>query len=220
MFAEPKPTAERPLNRSSRRSLARAFRHRFTSSLARFRREEDGVAAIEFAFALVLVFVPLFMGFAELAHMQQRTTGLNTTTAMVADMMAQFAVVDKNTLDEVLTTAEYVMGARTVAANSNELSMMVMGVVVPKAGSADTTPYVRWSMSNKGTSTCSLGSPLPSGVATPTSTDRLLIVADGALSYTSQFNFFRSGKTELDHRSIYAPRLSGSTTGPNTCPKP
>lgn len=230
-----------PIAHIARRAVAPLAR-----ALPRFVRREEGTSAIEFAIILPAFLLPAWFGFAEIAVMQERTTVLNTTTSMVADMISQYQAVSQERMTEVMSTAQYVLGVDTDA--SPDFTMVVMGVVVPAAvpaGDPQKDPYVAWSMDRAGGSVaCGTKVELPPGVATPTATDRTVIVAEGTLNYSSPFlwdsdrsskGFDRSdgGQGEvtadgwlkvigqpLRHRAIYAPRRVSNPTGPNPCPPP
>ena len=183
------------------RPLPRTFplARRTRRALARFVRREDGTSAVEFAIILPLFLLPAWFGFAEIAAMQERTTVLNTTTAMVADMVSQYQQVEQTQLNDIMTTAQYMLGPRT--SQSADFTMVVMGVVVPAkvdAGDTQPKPYIGWSMDRIGGSVpCGTPITLPAGVAEPTASDRTVIVADGTLVYDSPFGWDRerSSKT-------------------------
>lgn len=193
---------------------------RLASALRRFAGGEAGTAGIEFTFVMTLFLIPAWLGFAEVARLQERTTTLNTTTYMVADMIARFAQPDQDDLDDVMDTAEYVIGNDP---QRDDLTMLVMGVIVPKKKAASSSgaqekPFVAWSMHNKGGDPpCTLSGALPPGVGEPTASDRFIIVVDGTLVHDSPLKFSRLTPDTLTHRAIYAPRETATRKGPNDC---
>ena len=190
--------------------------------LAAFRDAEDGVAAIEFALILTLILLPLWLGFAEVAKMHERSTTMLSTTTTVADMVSAYPKITQAQLSDVLEAAAYTVGAdagRKRGDGTSMMNMMVKGVVVPKQGST-TPPYVAWSMDNDGRSTCQLGDALPARIAERGPAERFLIVVEGKLSYKTNLDWNRSGYQSTKHRAYFSPRLAASVSGPNPCPKP
>lgn len=192
---------------------------RLTTTLTRcmkgFARQEDGTAGVELTIVLCIFLLPLWLGFAEIGKIQERQTVINTSTAMIADMVAQLQDVKKSDIDDIIEAARIVTGDKNTHAR-------VMAVVIPKKadpGKAQAKPYIKWAAySWRDSGACGTYNGLPANVATPTDTDRIIIVADGWLWFNNELQWVTSIDDEwFQERSFYAPRVTAETTGPNMC---
>jgi len=185
-----------------------AVRHR--RALRRFRRDRNGVSAVEFALILPLM-VTFYLGSVELGNglaVQFKTTLAART---VADLASQYSSnIDPPTMAQILGAASTVV---TPYSASNMIVVVSEVTTTNSTGSAKVT----WSAANGG-SARAVGSPitLPSALHTlPTGTS--LIFGEVTYPYSPQFGYVLTGTINMYESQYFYPRKSNCVTYNNVC---
>ena len=113
-----------------------ALRNRFGQALARFAREQDGVAAVEFALIAPILIAALF-GMTALGSYLRVASDLNAAADLVSDLASQQAKVTKDELDKFLIAAE----AMSVDVKPGKMELRVDGIWMNQFG----VPKITWS---------------------------------------------------------------------------
>ena len=169
--------------------------------LNRFRRDERGVSAVEFAM-LAPVMIIIFFGMTVFCMGFMANKRMTHTNAAVADMVAQSATVDEDELDDVLTVGTLLMQPFP----EDNLSIRVTSVT--RVGGRDT---IDWSQGrdyparNKGDEYPDI----PEGLI---SDGEGLIVTEATYDFDSPVDMFLEGLTTFEAIHFVRPRLVETTT--------
>jgi Flp pilus assembly protein TadG len=171
-----------------------------------------GVAAVEMAIVAPLL-VLLLLGTAEAAHLIKRHFEVAQTASTVADVVARYENVTKDSINAIFDVSERVMGASTFRSNGR----IILSSVAKGSTTASPTT-VSWQCSGGGTlpAVSAVGKPtqkatLPGGLVLDVNDN--VIVAEVFFKYEPLFRILPLAQT-IQKRSLFRPRLGALTTAP------
>lgn len=167
-------------------------------------RDRDGVAAIEFAMIVPLMFM-LFVGaveFSQAITVDRRVTQIASSTA---DLVARTKSISSSEVDSIFKISDELMKPYETA----PLKISILNVIASPSDATDTT--VCWFQNYQGgAATYTKGQKynLPTGVV---QAGESVIVAEVRYAYTPPlFQYFMKGTTDLSETFYLKPRLSAS----------
>lgn len=180
---------------------------------ARFRRSDRGVAAVEFAMILPIMFF-MFVGsveFSQAITVDRRVTQIASSTA---DLVAR----EKSLTGAQMLGIMNIINQLIKPYDGTRLALTVTSVAASASDATDTR--VQWTCNHNGgvsTYTANQTFPLPTGIV---EVGTSVIVTDVTYNYTPLiFNYFITTAFNLQERFYLKPRLSTSVTysGTSTC---
>lgn len=165
-----------------------------TAFLSAFRRDQKGIAAVEFAL-LAPVMILLYFGMAELCQGFMAQKRMSHVTSMVADLTAQAQAVNENDLTDIFNVGDQIMQPFS----DDALKMRVSSVTRGSDGIID----VDWSF---GRDMPELQEPVtvPNGLI---GNGESLIIAEAIYDYESPVGRFLPGITKLNRIFYLRPRV-------------
>lgn len=106
------------------------------TTVSRFRKERDGVGAVEFAL-IAPVLIVLYVGSLETSVAMSVNKKISRASSSIADLVTQQTAVDKNFLKTMIDVAESVIAPFGI----NDLKIAVTGINIDASGN----PKVAWS---------------------------------------------------------------------------
>ncbi len=175
------------------------------SRLRDFARNNDGLAALEFAL-LLPVMVLLYVGGVEVDNGVAISYKTTLTARTVADLATQYLSIDNSTMTSILNASSQVIAPYS----SSNIVVTVSEVSVDANGNAT----IIWSDSLNGTAR-NVGQPvtLPAQVNTPNNS---LIWGEVTYSYTPSLGVVLTGTYKIYENVFLYPRLSSSVTRVNS----
>lgn len=185
--------------------------------LGRLRRDQKGVAAVEFAIIVTLM-VPLLLGTFETTQALQASRKVSVAARALADLASQSATLSNTEMTNILDAARAVLApfpqSRTVA--------VVTGIKIDDKGNAT----VAWSdvcnkagsMTDSGGNTVGqargVGSSVsvPDGVKPPVGTAGFLVLAEVYHRYVPAIGWKLEAGITLSDRLYSSPRIGASVT--------
>ena len=172
--------------------------------LGRFWRNRDGVAAVEFAMIVPVMFV-LFVGSVEFSQALTVDRRVTQIASSAADLVARTKSISTSEVSSIFEISNHLMQPYT----TTPLKITIVNVVANATDATNTT--VCWSQNYQGGVTnYSNGQSytLPTGIV---QAGESVIVAEVAYAYTPiLFNYFMPGTTNLTETFYLKPRLSAS----------
>lgn len=164
------------------------------AALLTFRRDQKGLAAVEFAL-LAPVMILLYFGMAELCQGYMALKRTSHVTSMVADLTAQAQAVNQNDLNDIFSIGNQIMQPFS----ADPLKMRVSSVTRGSDGNID----VDWSY---GRDMSKLQEPVtvPDGLI---GKGESLIIAETVYDYDSPVDKFLPGITKLSRVFYLRPRV-------------
>ncbi|MFT3978729.1 MAG: pilus assembly protein [Sphingomonas bacterium] len=184
----------------------------------RFRRDAQGVAAIEFAMALPVMLVA-YCGSVDVVQMVMANRKVAQLRLALADLTAQYAPIAPSDLENIFDAAQMVLQPF----DSANVNMVISSVVIDANGAAK----VCWSSTRNGTALARGATvTLPDSVRVPSTS---VIMARAAYKYTPTIGYVLTGTFTLGDDPIYTRPRSGQAlgtasieqiarTGTNPCP--
>lgn len=171
------------------------------SFIARFRRDQSGLSAVEFAIILPIMLTWL-LGSIEFANGYTADRKVTQTTSTLADLAAQDTNLTNAEINDIFAASAAVMNP----INTSGMGMRITSVVVDAAGVAK----VAWSDA-RNMSARSVGSTvtLPTGMAPPNGS---VIFTETELNYSSRFGEFLSSGIVIKDKFYLRPRRSLKVT--------
>jgi Flp pilus assembly protein TadG len=178
---------------------------RLGTALRRFRRDDGGVAAIEFAF-VVPIMVAMYLGMIELSKGVTISRKTDNLSRNVSDLAAQSGEITNAYLTSLFQSAATVM----YPYNATGMRLRLTSVAV----NASSEVFVDWSVSNDATGTnfnpgdfapltqCSSFT-LDPGLVTPRTS---YMIAEVKISYTGPYEFVVKAPITLSSRTVMPPR--------------
>lgn len=122
-------------------------RYTFLSRLSRFRTDEGGIAAVQFAFIAPL-FGLIFLGAAASFQSARAARQATTTTVTVADLVTRSNEMDKDRREAVYATSKALMDRWP---EDNPYAVSITSIVNPEesAGDPEVDKEVVWSVANR-----------------------------------------------------------------------
>lgn len=192
------------------------WRNRIGDLLARFRRQDEAVAAVEFA--LILPFLlALYLGSMEASALFTADRRINTISATMGDLVSQWDS-DKSTDGKIPTTTmnDYFAAAQSLIypMSTTGLKQVISGVQV----NTDGTTKVLWSRAYNGGTARTVNSsyPLPStkemNKVTRETTAQFLVAAETYYSYKPLLGVVFTTALSLYRENLYLPRYEAKIT--------
>lgn len=162
--------------------------HGFLEQCQRWRRNEEGVSAVEFALILPLM-ITMYIGAVEFSHALTIDRRVTAVASAAADLVAQVEEVDTDDLADVFQASSTIMTPYDAAPVSIVLSSVV--------ADENNNTTVAWSEAHNGSPRATGSSyAVPNGLTQPFSS---VIVAEVSYTYNpSVAQFLKSGVTMTD----------------------
>ncbi|WP_293854568.1 TadE/TadG family type IV pilus assembly protein [uncultured Alsobacter sp.] len=178
-------------------------------SLRRFRRGEEGVAAVEFAL-LLPVMLTLYMGSIELTQALTADRRIVLLARTLGDLTTQSSTLTAADMTGIVAAASSVMAPMS----TSPAKIRITSVAISSSGSADpkvpNKASVCWSYQNNWTAytrgTVLDTSQLPEGLRTDTGTS--VVIAEVQYPYKPVIGYVFTGSFNLSERLYMRPRLS------------
>lgn len=170
--------------------------------LRRFRQDQNGLSAVEFAL-LAPVMILLYFGMVELCQAYMAQKRMSHVASMVADMTARAETVNKNGLDDTFNIGGQVMQPFSATPLTMRVSSVTRG--------EDGVVRVNWSY-GRGLDPISGELAVPSGLI---DNKQSLIVSEAVYNYDSPIDRFLPGITTMSRTFYLRPRSVEAVTCSN-----
>jgi Flp pilus assembly protein TadG len=196
--------------------------------LRRFRREERGLAALEFALILPVLITMLF-GMGELSLAVFARADVTQIASTVADLVAQEQAVSSGDLSNVYNAASMILYP-----NTGRPSIRVSSVIYDTVSRSNYTGKVGWSCAQNGNASFASGpssggrtnnsnftvpaSPDTSITTGPLSSGGSVLLVEVAYSYSTPTMMLITGPKVMTDTFYTKPRRVGQITAPSSCP--
>jgi Flp pilus assembly protein TadG len=176
-----------------------AFTQRITKGLARFNRDERGVAAVEIALLLPLM-VSLYLGVVQLSQAVAARSNVTLTARTISDLVSRVSTINDADMTNALNASAAVMAPFPVG----KLKVTVSSVNIDANGKAT----ISWSDTLNG-SARAVGSvvTLPTALNVASTS---LIWAEVQYAYTPAIGYVITGTLALKDQMFMGPRVSNS----------
>lgn len=169
--------------------------------LSRFRRNRDGVSAVEFALVLPLM-LSLYIGSSEVSQGISADRKVTLMARTVADLASQVSSISNSDMNNLLNASAAVMQPY----NTAPLKITVSSVVIDAQGMAT----INWSDTRNGTArTQGQAVTLPAALTVPNTS---LIWGEVQYTYTPVVGYVITGPLTLKDQIYMRPRLSATVT--------
>lgn len=171
----------------------------FTQQLARFRDDQNGISAVEFAMLLPLM-LTLYLGTVEVSQAVGIDRKVTLTSRTVADLASQVTTIASSDMQNILNASSAVIAPY----DATKLKVTVSQVTIDGNGAAK----VSWS--------CTLGGSahaVGSAVTLPAAlnvANTSLIWGEASYTYTPTIGYVITGSMNLADKIYMRPRLSDS----------
>lgn len=172
--------------------------------IARLKRDQRGVSAVEFALLAPLM-ITLYLGCVEIAEGVSADRKVSLISASLANLTAQVATISTGEMTNILDAA----GAISAPYPASKLKMTVTCLNID----ANKIAKVKWSVTRGGTAKSGTIT-IPTALAVANS---YLILAEASYAYTPTVGYTISGTLSLDDKMYMSPRMSPPTYGATTC---
>ena len=166
--------------------------------LKHFRRENKGLAAIEFAM-LVPILLSLYMGAVEIGQALTVDRKLSSLAGAAGDLVAQSQQIDQTSIDDIFNITNSILSPYDSAGLKITISSVVSDV--------DNVQSVDWSVSNTGSAHAE-GSTIPGMSANVTEPNSSVIVTEVEYAYNSPVTYYITGPLEMSQIFYTRPRKS------------
>lgn len=163
-----------------------------------FRRNEDGAAAIEFAFVAPIL-ITLHLGTVELVQAWEAQRRAAHIASALADLTAQNRIVTAADLDDIMRAGPILIAPSP----SSGLGLRITSLVADSSGRVSPD----WTVSSNYTSGGSAS--VPAGFL---AANQSVIVADVSYRYNSLFALILPRSLVIQRRAYATPRLSNQVT--------
>lgn len=171
--------------------------HQINLLLRRFRGNESGLSAIEFAFIFPIL-IALYMGSVEVTHVLSIDRKVTSIASTTADLVAQSKAVNNGSVQDIFLAASQLIKPFEIGS----LSIVVTSVVADE----NNATTVAWSDALNGTARTP-GTPVtvPNGI---TQANTSVIFTEVTYPYNSIIGHFISGTIDLTDQFYLRPRNS------------
>jgi Flp pilus assembly pilin Flp len=174
------------------------IRHFRSAPWRRFRNDERGVSAIEFAFIFPLM-VTMYLGAVDISQVLTADRKITSLASTTADLVAQAEELSEDQLSDIYEAAAEILGPLPVT----DLSIVVTSIELDSDGD----PQVGWSDAHNGSPRSSLsGLTIPEGMIEAGGS---VVLAEVTYLYDSILTAFVGQNFELADRFFLRPRRSG-----------
>ena len=171
------------------------------SLLRRYRKDDRGVAAVEFAL-IAPAMILLYFGLVELCQAMIAERKANHVASAVGDLVSQVDAVSSTDVDDVFTIGNTIMSPFPVG----PLQMRVTSVTANTNG----VPIVDWSRGSGGLTKYTVGSTLTTPVTLAAGDS--LVVSEARYSYTSVVQYVLPNALNYSETFYLRPRRSDKVT--------
>jgi Flp pilus assembly protein TadG len=180
---------------------------RLSHQLARLRRDQAGVSAVEFAMLLPLM-LTLYLGAVEISQGVAIDRKVTLTSRTVADLASQVATLDSPGMSNVINASSQVI----MPYDSSRLKVTLSEVTID----ANSNATITWSCSFQGTPR-SIGSTvtLPAALAVANTS---LVWGEASYNYKPVIGYVVTGTLNLKDQIYMRPRTSNSVNFNGACP--
>lgn len=183
-------------------------------SLKMLWKNEDGVAALEFALILPLLAI-LYFGTIEVSFLVEANRRVTSTTSSIADLVARTREVNYCEIEDVFFASSRIIREK----DPSKVKMRITSIVAdPDSGE----PMVEWSQGRGGQTAHAPGANLKVETGIMPSAGSV-IFAEVEYSYNTPFQHIIPSMTKLSKQFYLRPRQSekvtwvGSTSNPGNC---
>jgi Flp pilus assembly protein TadG len=175
------------------------FARRIVKGLARFKRDERGIAATEIALLLPLM-VSLYFGVVQLSQAISAKSNVTLTARTISDLVSRVTTINNADMTNALNASAAVMAPFPVT----NLKVTVSSVTIDSTGKAT----IAWSDTLNG-SARAVGSvvTLPAALNVASTS---LIWAEVQYAYTPTIGYVITGTLQLKDQMYMGPRVSNS----------
>jgi Flp pilus assembly protein TadG len=174
---------------------------RFSSCLAQFSKERDGVAAIEFAMLLPMM-LALFLGSVEVSSGVAVHRKVTIAARTVADLSSQFTNITNADMMNILNASSDIL----YPYSSSNIQSVVSELAIDGQGQAT----VVWSDTLNGTArTVGSAVTIPTNLATPNS---YLLLGETTYNFQPSYGHVVTGTMPLSDQIYMRPRQSNAVT--------
>lgn len=179
---------------------------RWPRLLARFRRDQTGVSAVEFAMLLPLM-IALYLGTVEISTGVAIDRKVTLTAGAVANLTAQSTTLATADMTNIFNASTAIISPYS----ANGLKITVSCISINSAGKST----VSWSATLNGTARAT-GSAItiPSALAVPSSQ---LIFSEVSYPYTPTIGYTITGTLTLSDTMYMSPRITAPTYNSTVC---
>lgn len=172
------------------------------SALARFRRSEGGMAAVEFAMIVPVMFF-LFVGAVEFSQALTVDRRVTQSASSVADLVARVTRIDTTGVDNLMKVVEQLMSPYDLG----PLTVTIVSVKAEASGGPTPKMTVDWSRNNKAQTPYARGSVysnIPNGLL---AVGESVIVGEARYNYSPLiFTYFIQAAFDMEERFYLKPR--------------
>jgi len=171
-------------------------------SLISLRRDESGVAAIEFAMVAPIL-LTLFLGAVEFSQALTLDRRVTTVASSIADLVAQAEQVSTSELDDIMNIGRTIMETALVSQyNDSDLDITVISVV----SDADGNIEVDWSYDRSGSQPYANGSSYPNLPANLLGPSASVVVTEVSYDFDPPVGKYLTDGIKLEERAFLRPR--------------
>ena len=189
-------------------------------ALRRFRRDADGLAALEFALILPVLITMLF-GMGELSLAVFCRTSVTQVASTVADLVAQESTPTSTDLSNVYYAANTILYPYYPNLSSGKPTIRITSVIFDTTTNSTTVGKVAWTCTQSGNGTLSPASRAVNSTVTFSqpllSSGGSLLMAEVAYSYSSPTTRLITSAITMSDKFYTKPRRVGQIPAP-TCP--
>jgi Flp pilus assembly protein TadG len=189
----------------------------------RFRKAEDGLAAVEFAF-LLPVMITLFFGVVETTLALLCRADVSVMASTAADLISQEGAATPTDLSNV-----YAAAGTILYPNTGTPTIRITSVIYDTTSQSTTSGKIDWTCTQAGTGTLNplsrskgdtvtFGTPLTPVTQALMTTNGSVIIAEVAYSYTSPTTQVITGPINMTNNFLTKPRRVAQITKPASCP--
>ncbi len=178
---------------------------KFSLLARRFKRDEDGAAAAEFAMFATIMGVVILLGGWEASTATLVRKRVDNSALVVTDLVTQHTAIDQNTYDTYKSWVTQNVYPYGDPATKAPLKLHVIGVRVE----SNKKVKLEWQYPKKGTNLVSTKD-LPKDLIIP---DTFYVITGVELDYELQFGSQLFGAMTFFDKSVMAPRNSRSIQG-------
>lgn len=182
--------------------MAQRARVGLLDRIRKIHRSESGIAAVEFAMVVPLMFF-LFVGAVEFSQALTVDRRVTQSASATADLIARTDRVSMAALDNTLKIVEQLIQPYDASA----LTVAVISVKATASGGPSPNVTVDWSRNNKGATPYSSGAAYPHIPAGLLVAGEWVIVGEAIYNYTPLiFNYFITSAFNMEERFFLKPR--------------
>jgi Flp pilus assembly protein TadG len=189
--------------------------------LGRFRRNERGLAALEFALILPVLITMLF-GMGELSLAVGARSGISQVASTVGDLVAQSSAPSPTDLSNVYYAANTILYPYYPQISASKPSIRITSVIFDTATNSTTVGRVAWTCSQAGSGSFAVASRAVNSTVTFTqpllSSGGSVLMTEVAYSYASPTTQIVTGAINMRDSFHTKPRRVAQIPAPSSCP--